>query len=170
MQLAVIEFARNVCGLKGASSTEFDKECPHPVIDFLPDQRGLRDKGGTMRLGAFPCRLRPGSRAFEIYGKEEISERHRHRFEFNNDYREVLVRAGLSLSGTSPDDSLVEIVELEQHPYFLGCQFHPEFKSRPMSAHPLFSQFVRAALRRRDEIARSVAREESQHSSESTVN
>jgi len=171
MQLAVIEFARNICGLKGASSTEFDKECPHPLIDFLPEQRGLRDKGGTMRLGAFPCRIRPGSRAFEVYGKEEISERHRHRLELNNDYRDVLVRAGLGLSGTSPDDSLVEIVELEQHPFFLGCQFHPEFKSRPMNAHPLFSHFVRAALRRRDEIARSAAREENQVSSESpTVN
>ena len=171
MQLAVIEFARNVCGLKGASSTEFDKECPHPLIDFLPEQRGLRDKGGTMRLGAFPCRVRPGSRAFEVYGKEEISERHRHRLELNNDYRDVLVRAGLGLTGTSPDDSLVEIIELEQHPFFLGCQFHPEFKSRPMNAHPLFSHFVRAALRRRDEIARSAAREENQVSSESsTVN
>jgi CTP synthase len=168
MQLAVIEFARNICGLKGASSTEFDKECPHPVIDFLPEQRGLRDKGGTMRLGAFPCRIRPGSRAFEVYGKEEISERHRHRLELNNDYRDVLVRAGLGLTGTSPDDSLVEIVELEQHPFFLGCQFHPEFKSRPMNAHPLFSHFVRAALQRRDEIARSAAREENQVSSESS--
>ena len=169
MQLAVIEFARTICGLKGASSTEFDKDCAHPVIDFLPEQRGLREKGGTMRLGAFPCKLQPGSRAFEVYGKEEISERHRHRFEFNNDYRDVLSRAGLSLSGTSPDDSLVEIIELEQHPYFLGCQFHPEFKSRPMGAHPLFSHFVRAAARRRDEIARSAAREESQHSTGTTT-
>jgi CTP synthase len=169
MQLAAIEYARNICGLKGASSTEFDKDCPNPVIDFLPDQRELRDKGGTMRLGAFPCKLRPGSRAFEVYGKEEISERHRHRFEFNNDYRDVLSRAGLSLSGTSPNDSLVEIIELEQHPFFLGCQFHPEFKSRPMAAHPLFSHFVKAALRRRDEIARSAAREETQHSTGTTT-
>ena len=161
MQLAVIEFARNVCGLRGASSTEFDKECAHPVIDLMPEQRGVHDKGGTMRLGAFPCVLKPGTRAVEIYGKEEISERHRHRFEVNNDYRETLSKAGLTLSGTSPNDWLVEIVELSDHPYFLGCQFHPEFKSRPMAAHPLFSHFVRAACVRRDAIARS-AREEQQ--------
>jgi CTP synthase len=171
MQLAVIEFARNVCGLKGASSTEFDKDCSHPLIDLMPDQRGVKDKGGTMRLGAFPCVLRAGSRAANVYGRDEISERHRHRFEFNNDYRDTLTRAGLVLSGTSPDDRLVEIVELESHPYFIGCQFHPEFKSRPMAAHPLFSQFVRAACQRRDDIARSAREEGAQgHPSESTVN
>jgi CTP synthase len=171
MQLAVIEFARNVCGLKGSSSTEFDKDCQNPVIDLMPDQRGVRDKGGTMRLGAFPCVLKAGSRAADVYGREEISERHRHRFEFNNDFREVLTRAGLSLSGTSPDDRLVEIVELNQHPYFIGCQFHPEFKSRPSAAHPLFSQFVRAACVRRDELARSVRDDApSGHPTETTVN
>ncbi len=155
MQLAVIEYARDVCNLKGASSTEFQKDPPHPVIDLMPDQRGVKDKGGTMRLGAYPCKLTPGSRAAAIYGKSEISERHRHRFEFNNDYREPLTQAGLVLSGTSPDDRLVEIVELSDHPYFVGCQFHPEFKSRPMAAHPLFSHFVAAALARRDAIAES---------------
>jgi CTP synthase len=171
MQLAAIEFARNLCGLKGASSTEFDKDCSHPVIDLMPDQRGVREKGGTMRLGAFPCVLKPGSRAADIYGRDEISERHRHRFEFNNDYREPLTRAGLQLSGTSPDDRLVEIVELPEHPFFLGCQFHPEFKSRPAAAHPLFSRFVGAAFRRRDEIARSVRGEgASGHPSESAIN
>jgi CTP synthase len=171
MQLAVIEFARNVCGLKGASSTEFDKDCAHPLIDLMPDQRGIKDKGGTMRLGAFPCVLKAGSRAAEVYGREEISERHRHRFEFNNDYRDPLTRAGLTLSGTSPDDRLVEIVELNTHPYFLGCQFHPEFKSRPTAAHPLFSHFVRAACRRRDDIARPLRGEGAAgHPNESTVN
>jgi CTP synthase len=171
MQLAVIEFARNVCGLKGASSTEFDKDCAQPVIDLMPDQRGVKDKGGTMRLGAFPCVLKSGSRAAEVYGQSEISERHRHRFEFNNEYREPLIRAGLSLSGTSPDDRLVEIVELNEHPYFIGCQFHPEFKSRPTAAHPLFSHFVKAACHRRDEIARSARGEGAPgHSSETTVN
>jgi CTP synthase len=159
MQLAVIEYARNLCNLKGASSTEFGKDCPHPVIDLMPDQRGVKDKGGTMRLGAYPCTLAAGSRAAALYGQQQISERHRHRFEFNNDYREQLTRAGLKLSGTSPDDRLVEIVELEAHPFFLGCQFHPEFKSKPVAAHPLFSGFVRAAVQRRDAIAKSLREE-----------
>jgi CTP synthase len=153
MQLAVIEFARNVTNLKGANSTEFEKDPPHPVIDLMPDQRGVKDKGGTMRLGAYPCTLLAGSRAAQIYNATEISERHRHRFEFNNDYREPLTRAGLSLSGTSPDNRLVEIVELPEHLYFVACQFHPEFKSRPMTAHPLFSSFVQAACRRRAQMA-----------------
>jgi CTP synthase len=170
MQLAVIEFARNVCGLKGASSTEFQKDCPNPVIDLMPDQRGLKDKGGTMRLGAYPCALRSGSHAMDLYKKAEISERHRHRFEFNNDYRELLTRAGLVLSGTSPDDRLVEIVELPEHPYFVGCQFHPEFKSRPMLAHPLFGGFVAAAAQRRDEIAASARSEAAQTESTTSVN
>ncbi len=159
MQLAVIEFARNLCGLKQASSTEFQKDCPEPVIDLMPDQRGVKDKGGTMRLGAYPCALKPGSRAWDIYKKDEISERHRHRFEFNNDFREAVTGAGLVLSGTSPDNRLVEIVELPGHPHFVGCQFHPEFKSRPMAAHPLFSSFVAAACVRRDTIAKSAQRE-----------
>jgi CTP synthase len=170
MQLAVIEFGRNVCNLKGASSTEFQKDCTHPVIDLMPDQRGIKDKGGTMRLGAYPCALRPGSVASEIYGKLEISERHRHRFEFNNAYRDTLTKHGLCLSGTSPDDRLVEIVELRSHPYFVGCQFHPEFKSRPMAAHPLFSGFVAAAVRHRDEIAASARAEETATKESSVVN
>ncbi len=159
MQLAVIEFARHVCGLKQASSTEFQKDCPEPLIDLMPDQRGVKDKGGTMRLGAYPCVLKPGSRALEIYKKEEISERHRHRFEVNNDFRDALTSHGLVLSGTSPDNRLVEIVELPNHPHFLGCQFHPEFKSRPMAAHPLFSSFVAASAQRRDSLAKSAQRE-----------
>ncbi|MBK6693141.1 MAG: CTP synthase [Myxococcales bacterium] len=148
MQLAVVEFARHVANLAGASSTEFDKDCAHPVIDFLPDQRGTRNKGGTMRLGAFPCSLKPGTIAAEAYGATEISERHRHRYEFANEYKDQLEGAGLVLSGTSPDKKLVEMVELREHPYFLGCQFHPEFKSRPAQAHPLFARFVKAALER----------------------
>jgi len=170
MQLAVIEFARNVCGLKGVSSTEFEKDCANPVIDLMPDQRGVKDKGGTMRLGAYPCTLKAGSHALDLYKNEQISERHRHRFEFNNEYREQLTRVGLVLSGTSPDDRLVEIVELPQHPYFVGCQFHPEFKSRPMVAHPLFAGFVAAAAQRRDEIAASARTEAAQTESSSSVN
>ncbi len=170
MQLAAIEFARNVCGLKGSTSTEFQKDCPNPIIDLMPDQRGVRDKGGTMRLGAYPCTLKPGSHAHDLYKKEEISERHRHRFEFNNEYREQLTRAGLVLSGTSPDDRLVEIIELPEHRYFVGCQSHPEFKSRPMSAHPLFQGFVAAASQRRDEIAASARTEAAQTESTTTVN
>jgi CTP synthase len=170
MQLAVIEFARNICNVKGASSTEFQKDCPNPIIDLMPDQRGVKEKGGTMRLGAYPCTLKAGSQAHALYKKDEISERHRHRFEFNNEYREQLTQAGLVLSGTSPDDRLVEIVELPQHRYFVGCQFHPEFKSRPMSAHPLFQGFVTAAVRRRDEIAASARGEAAQTESTPTVN
>ncbi len=163
MQLAVIEYARNKCGLEGASSTEFGKSTKYPVIDLMPDQRGVEAKGGTMRLGAYPCTLKKGSRAQQIYGENEISERHRHRFEFNNDYREQLSQAGLLLSGTSPDERLVEIVELPDHPHFVGCQFHPEFKSRPHDAHPLFSSFVQAALRRRDELAREARSSDGPH-------
>jgi CTP synthase len=148
MQLAVVEFARHVAHLERANSSEFDKETPHAVIDLMPDQRGLRNKGGTMRLGAYPCVLVPGSLAAEAYGATDISERHRHRYEFANDYREPLASAGLVLSGMSPDKRLVEMIELRDHPFFLGCQFHPEFKSRPAAPHPLFARFVRAALER----------------------
>jgi CTP synthase len=150
MQLAVIEFARNVAGLAGANSTETEEKTPHPVIDFLPEQRELEDKGGSMRLGAYPCQLLPGSRAAEIYGTLEISERHRHRYEFNPDYRDQLSQAGLVLSGISPDDRLVEVVEIADHPWFLGCQFHPEFKSTPFEPHPLFTAFVGAAVNHSD--------------------
>jgi CTP synthase len=149
MQLAVIEFARDVCKLERANSTEIDASTPHPVIDFVPGQRDVTRKGGTMRLGAYPCTLREQSLAARIYGKRKISERHRHRYEVNNAYREVLTENGLVLSGLSPDGSLVEMVELHDHPWFVACQFHPEFKSRPFECHPLFRGFIKAALQRR---------------------
>jgi CTP synthase len=148
MQLAVVEYARSVAGLEGANSAEFDRDTAHPVIDLMPEQRSVRSKGATMRLGGFPCSLLPGSIAADAYGTTEISERHRHRYEFANEYRETLEKAGLVLSGTSPDKKLVEMVELREHPYFVGCQFHPEFKSKPIAPHPLFARFVRAALER----------------------
>jgi CTP synthase len=146
LQMAVIEFARHVAGLGGANSTEVDPETPYPVIDLLPEQRGLSEKGATMRLGAYPCVLRKGTRAYEAYRSEHIAERHRHRYEVNPELRDDLSRAGLVLSGVSPDGRLVEVVELADHPWFLGCQFHPEFKSRPFQPHPLFDAFIRAAL------------------------
>jgi CTP synthase len=149
LQIATIEFARNVAGLRGANSTEFEPKPVHPVIDFMPDQRNITDKGATMRLGAYPCVLSPGTRAEAAYGVHEISERHRHRYEVNNDYRERLSAAGLVFSGASPDNQLVEMIELRNHPYFVGCQFHPEFKSRPQNPHPLFRSFIGAALRMR---------------------
>jgi len=149
MQVAVIEFARNVANLKGANSTEFDPTPPYPVVDFLPEQRHVTDKGATMRLGAYPCVLAAGSRAEAAYGASEISERHRHRYEVNNDFREALTGHGMLISGVSPDRRLVEMIELPDHPYFVGCQFHPEFKSRPQAPHPLFQSFVAAALRAR---------------------
>jgi CTP synthase len=146
MQLAVVEFARNVCGLAAASSSEIAPETPHPVVDLLPEQRGVTDKGATMRLGAYPCVVLEGTKASDTYGVREISERHRHRWEVNNDYRETLQNHGLVLSGLSPDRRLVEMVELKDHPYFAGCQFHPEFKSRPTDPHPLFRRFIKAAV------------------------
>ncbi|HEY3359741.1 MAG TPA: CTP synthase [Polyangia bacterium] len=146
MQLAVIEFARHVASLADANSTELNPKTPYPVVDLLPEQRKIRDKGATMRLGAYPCTLVTGTRAAEAYGQLDISERHRHRFEVNNDFRAQLQNHGLVLSGLSPDEQLVEMVELSEHPYFVACQFHPEFKSRPFEPHPLFSRFVRAAL------------------------
>ena len=149
MQLAVVEFARNVCGLAGAHSAELDPSTPHPVIDLMSDQVGVTAKGGTMRLGSYPCRLEEGSLAASIYGTNEISERHRHRYEFNNDYREALTKAGLALSGLSPDGRLVEVIELSDHPWFAACQFHPELKSRPNRAHPLFREFVAASMERK---------------------
>ena len=148
MQLAVVEFARSVAELENANSAEFDRDTQHAVIDLMPEQRSVRSKGATMRLGGFPCSLLPGSVAAEAYATTEINERHRHRYEFANDYRERLEKAGLILSGTSPDRKLVEMVELKEHPYFVGCQFHPEFKSKPLAPHPLFARFVRAALER----------------------
>jgi CTP synthase len=147
MQIAVIEYARHVAGLEGANSREIDPNTPHAVIDLLPEQRDVKEKGATMRLGDWPCTLHAGTRAFEAYGEEEIAERHRHRYEFNPEYRDRLSGAGLVLSGTSPDGRLVEIVEVADHPWFLGCQFHPEFASTPFKPHPLFVAFVGAALR-----------------------
>jgi len=149
MQCAVIELARHTAGLTGANSAEFDPATPHPVIDLMADQRSVREKGGTMRLGAYPCRILEGSLAHKAYGVSEVSERHRHRYEFNNAYRKVLTAHGLVLSGLSPDERLVEIVELHEHPWFVATQFHPEFTSRPHRPHPLFSAFVGAALRRK---------------------
>ncbi len=149
MQCAVIEFARHVAGLAGAHSTEFDKDTPHPVICLLDEQKQITDKGGTMRLGAQPCVLQPGTRAWEAYGQALIHERHRHRYEFNNAYRQQLAEHGLVISGTSPDGRLVEIVELAEHPWFVAVQFHPEFKSKPTAAHPLFRDFIGAAIQRR---------------------
>jgi CTP synthase len=146
MQLACVEFARHVCGLDQANSSEIDPATPHPVVDLMPDQRGVTDKGATMRLGAYPCVLKSGTRAAETYGVTEISERHRHRWEINNNYRDTIERHGMVLSGLSPDGRLVEMIELPQHPYFVGCQFHPEFKSRPSAPHPLFARFIGAAV------------------------
>jgi len=170
MQVAVIEFARNVSGLRGANSTEFEPNPAYPVVDLMPEQRTVTEKGATMRLGSYPCVITPGAKAAAAYGTLEISERHRHRYEVNNDYREGLTSHGMTISGVSPDRRLVEMIELPEHPYFVGCQFHPEFKSRPMAAHPLFSGFVAAGIRRRDEIAKSVRSEEKPAGSTSTVN
>ena len=144
--MAVIEFARHVCQLEGASSGEFDPLSPHKVIDFLPDQSDEVDKGATLRLGSYPCRVAGGSRMRECYGEDIIHERHRHRYEFNNDYREAVSAAGLTLCGTSPDGHIVEAVELSDRRFFIGVQFHPEFKSRPNKPHPLFVGLIGASL------------------------
>jgi len=149
MQTMVIEYARNVCGLKGANSTEFDPGAPYRVIYKLRELKGVDELGGTMRLGAYPCRLAEGSFARAAYGAGEISERHRHRYEFNRDFEKVLTEYGLCLAGQTPDGTYVEICEIRDHPWYLGCQFHPEFKSKPMEPHPLFRAFVGAALRYR---------------------
>ena len=145
LQCAIVEFARNVCGIPEANSSEFDMDSPHQVISLMPDQAEVTEKGGTMRLGAYPCELAEGSRVLQIYGEKLISERHRHRYEVNNKYREQLSSHGLSFSGLSPNGQLVEMIELKKHPWFIGCQFHPELKSRPMRPHPLFRDFIRAA-------------------------
>ena len=156
LQVAVCEFARDVCGLEGASSAEFDPATPHPVIDIMPDQRDVTDKGGTMRLGAYPCKIAPGTLAAEAYGEPLVYERHRHRFEVSNAYRDQLVEAGLVISGLSPDGRLVEMVELPEdvHPWFVASQAHPEFKSRPDRPAPLFREFVRAAIARHEGVGR----------------
>jgi CTP synthase len=149
MQTACIEYARNVCGLDGANSSEFDPATPHRVIYKLRELTGVEEMGGTMRLGAWPCMLQPDSLAAHAYGQMEISERHRHRYEFNREYEAILTGAGLRITGTTPDATYVEIVEIPGHPFFLGCQFHPEFKSKPLQAHPLFREFVGASYRNR---------------------
>jgi CTP synthase len=149
MQMAVVEFARNLCGLERANSTEFDLQTAHPVIHLMEEQKAIDTKGGTMRLGTYPCVLQNETLAAKLYGRERISERHRHRYEFNNSYRAEFGAKGMVLSGLSPDSNLVEIIELHGHPWFLGCQFHPEFKSRPMDSHPLFRGFIEAALQNR---------------------
>jgi CTP synthase len=159
MQVAVIEFARNVAGLKGAHSTEFDPRTPHPVIALITEWKTAEGKievrtaqgdlGGTMRLGGYVCRLTPGSRTHAMYARDTIVERHRHRYEFNNNYRETLQQHGLAIAGTSEDGSLVEVVELPDHPWFVGVQFHPEFTSTPRDGHPLFTGYIHAALTNR---------------------
>jgi CTP synthase len=150
MQMAVVEFARNVCGLQDAFSSEFRPDCANPVIHLMEEQKGVQKKGGTMRLGAYPCSLLKGSFSQKAYGGGEVSERHRHRFEFNNAYRDRLQSEGLILSGLYREGDLVEVVEIADHPWFVGCQFHPEFKSRPLNPHPLFRAFIGAALEAKD--------------------
>ena len=146
LQVAIIEFARNVAGMGETNSSEFAPECEAPVISLMNAQRDVQDMGGTMRLGAYPCKLRPGSRVAQVYGGDEVSERHRHRYEVNNSFRDRLAEYGMCFTGLSPDGQLVEMFELPEHPWFIGCQFHPELRSRPMRPHPLFSGFVAAAL------------------------
>ena len=156
LQTAIVEFARNVCGLAQTNSSEFEAQCENPVISLMNEQHEVLEAeamGGTMRLGSYPCRLRSGSRAARIYGTDEVNERHRHRYEVNNKYRDTLEEYGLRCSGLSPDGALVELMELPDHPWFIGCQFHPEFQSRPGRAHPLFASFVAAALQRKHRVA-----------------
>lgn len=145
MQIASIEFARNVCHLNMANSSEFDKNTKHPVIDLMPEQKEVRDLGGSMRLGAYPCVLKPNTKAYRAYGKKEVYERHRHRYEFNDKYREIFIKKGAVFSGICPENNLVEIFEIKDHPWFVGCQFHPELKSKPHDPHPLFVHFIKAA-------------------------
>jgi len=153
MQMAVVEFARHACQMEQANSTEFAPQTPYPVVDMMEEQRDVTALGATMRLGAYPCRLQEGSLAHQIYQQQEINERHRHRYEINNSYREQLAQGGLIFCGVSPDEKLVEMIELatNQHPFFLGCQFHPEFVSRPFKPHPIFDGFIRAALAHQQE-------------------
>lgn len=146
MQCSVIEFARHVCGMEDAHSSEFNPETNHPVIALMSSQINVEDKGGTMRLGSYPCKVTPGTKTYEAYGSELIHERHRHRFEFNNEFKQELTDAGLVIAGVCPDNGLVEIVEVKDHPWFVASQFHPELKSRPNNPQPLFRDFVKAAL------------------------
>ncbi len=146
MQCAVIEFARDVCGLKGANSTEFNPDTKYPVISLLEEQKHIKNVGGTMRLGAYPCKIKRNSLAFRVYAKTLISERHRHRYEFNNKYKKLLEKKGMALSGIYPNKNLAEIIELKNHPYFIAVQYHPEFKSKPDKPNPLFRDFIKASL------------------------
>ena len=170
MQLASVEFARNICSLKDANSTEFDKETKHPIISLLAEQKHIKNMGATMRLGAYPCKLVKGTKSFEAYKKENISERHRHRYEFNNKYKKIFEKEGLLFVGTTTKDSLVEIIELKGHPWFVACQFHPEFKSKPDKSHPLFEHFIKAALtvpvKNKPSLEKSRREEESQETEE----
>ncbi len=150
LQCAVIEFARNVVGLEDANTTEIDPNCRHPVVCLLDDQYAITDLGGTMRLGSYPCALAEGTRVRSAYGGELVKERHRHRYEFNNQYRQQFAAHGMVFSGTSPDGKLVEVIELPSHPWFVAVQCHPEFRSKPTQAHPLFRGFVKASLKRRE--------------------
>jgi CTP synthase len=164
MQVATIEFARNVCGVKGANSTEFNKDTPDPVISLLEEQRGVRNKGASMRLGTWPTQIVKGTLAEKIYGDTEVTERHRHRYEFNMKYRDRMNAKGFVISGTSPDGTLAELVELRDHPYFVGCQYHPEFQSKPNKPHPLFKGFIQACLARQaGRATRARADQESRH-------
>ena len=147
MQIAVIAYARYVTGLSDANSREFNPDSQNKVIDFLPDQNDEVAKGGTLRLGAYPCHIKPDTQMYHCYGTEDISERHRHRYEFNNDFRRLLIDTGLVISGTSPDDYIVETVEIPENDFYIGVQFHPEFKSRPNKAHPLFKGLIEASLK-----------------------
>jgi CTP synthase len=147
MQMAVVDFAKYVIGLEDANSSEFDENSSNPVIDLMPDQKDVSNKGGTMRLGIYPCKLAPASKAREAYGEDLIYERHRHRYEFNNQFRDIVQANGMKITGLSPNERLVEIVELEDHPWFVGVQFHPEFKSRPTRSHPLFREFIKASMK-----------------------
>ncbi|MBI5234739.1 MAG: CTP synthase [Deltaproteobacteria bacterium] len=158
MQVAIIEIARDLGGLKDANSTEFVQDTAHPVVDIMDTQRAINAKGGTMRLGAYPCAVKKGSRAYTAYGTSDISERHRHRYEVNNAYRKALEAVGVEFSGCAPDDSLVEIMEFKPHPWFVACQFHPEFKSAPMKAHPLFKGFIKAVLAGKKQAAQPKAK------------
>jgi CTP synthase len=153
--MAVVEFSRTVLGLANANSLEFNEHTPHPVVTLMESQVKVQDKGGTMRLGSYACAMKPGSLAAKLYGQDTIQERHRHRYEVNNAYRGKLQEAGLVISGHNPELNLVEMIELADHPYFVGCQFHPEFKSKPFAPHPLFSGFIRAALEQRDATAKA---------------
>ncbi len=159
LQMAVIEFGRDVLGLEGANSLEFDEQTPHPVVTLMEGQKGVTDKGGTMRLGTYPCHLTEGTKARELYGRELVHERHRHRFEFNNAYRTQFEAAGMVFAGLNTDLGLVEMIELNNHPHFVGCQFHPEFKSKPFAPHPLFAGFVKAAREHRDATQRAPSAE-----------